>query len=383
MKTKMFQKVMALICAAILLVAVLPAGSAQADERPRTPKISVKAVNGTDVEVTIGKTRGADGYEVWITSDCGYKGYKNYNWYMGSYNYNDNIGDYINAVTVEKDGTAVRTVTIKNLSKAKVSVKVRAYSCWRTPVYECGEFSKAKTVKVTAQKKGYKSSYNFSNVNKGDTIKFGTYEQDYPVNGKDPIEWVVLDKTKSGIVVMSKYALDCLPYNTEWTDVTWETCTLRKWLNEKFYNAAFNKTEKAMIRKTTVHNNENGYYETDGGKDTKDKVFLLSIDDLLTESYGFDTDVNTKDINRRCAPSRYAVAQGAELLHGADKDLITADNEAACSWWLRSYIKVCLGKYKYVAYIVNVEGRVRRRGSDVNHDKNAVRPVLVLKLKSE
>ena len=37
--------------------------------------------------------------------------------------------------------------------------------------------------------------------------------QDYPVDGKDPIEWVVLDKTEDSIFVMSKYALDCLPYN--------------------------------------------------------------------------------------------------------------------------------------------------------------------------
>ncbi|MCR4720173.1 MAG: hypothetical protein K5655_00410 [Lachnospiraceae bacterium] len=58
MKTKLFQRVMALLSVAILLVSVLPAGSALASEKPETPKISVKAVNGTDVKVTIEKNKG-------------------------------------------------------------------------------------------------------------------------------------------------------------------------------------------------------------------------------------------------------------------------------------------------------------------------------------
>ena len=384
---KIIQRIIAITCMVVLTVAFLPSiGLRAADNKPGTPSITVKAVNGTDVNVTIGKTSGADGYEVWITSDCGYTGYKTFNWSYGEYNYIDNPCDYINAATVDKDGTAVRTVTIKNLSKTSVSIKVRAYVGTHyidgyndnyPSIY--GEFSKAKTVKVTAQKKGYKSSYNFSKVKKGDTIKFGTYEQDYPVNGKDPIEWVVLDKTKTGIVVMSKYALDCLLYNTEKTDVTWETCTLRKWLNEKFYNVAFNKTEKAMIRKTTVHNNDNIYYGTEGGNDTKDKVFLLSIEDVLKASYGFDTDRSVSDINRRCSPSRYAVAQGAYQYQGTDENHNTTDNEGACYWMLRSP-----GFRNRRVAGVNDDGIVNDYGFDVGSvfNRYAVRPVLFLNLKS-
>ncbi|MCR4721377.1 MAG: DUF6273 domain-containing protein [Lachnospiraceae bacterium] len=367
---KVLKRIIAFACMLAITVAFLPSiGLRAADNKPGTPSITVKAVNGTDVKVTIGKTSGADGYEVWVTSDCGYTGYKTLNLFV-EYDYNENPGDYINAATVEKDGTAVRTVTLKNFSKASVSIKVRAYAGTHytggnhksSAVY--GEFSKAKTVKVTAQKKGHKSSYNFSKVKTGDTIKFGTYEQDYPVDGKDPIEWVVLDKTKSGIVVMSKYALDCLPYNTERTDVTWETCTLRKWLNEKFYNAAFNKTEKSMIRKATVHNNDNPYYGTEGGNDTKDKVFLLSIEDAF----------DYFDINLRCAPSRYAVAQGAI----DNEDFITDDNKSACWWWLRSP-----GDGSDYAAFVYSDGYVYDDGADVfSSYVGAVRPVLVLKLKS-
>jgi hypothetical protein len=295
----------------------------------------------------------------------------------------------------------VRTVTIKNLSKASVSIKVRAYSGThytdgfnynkrsnngeRQNICTYGGFSKAKTVKVTAQEKGYKSSYDFSEVKKGDTIKFGTYEQDYPVDGKDPIEWVVLDKTEDSIFVMSKYALDCLPYNKVYANVTWQFCTLREWLNEKFYNVAFNETEKTMIRETTVRNKDNPDYGTWGGYDTKDKVFLLSTKEAKKESYGFDTHRDAADINRRCAPSRYAVAQGARQYDVLNSIYaITADNEATCKWWLRSpgmvnSFATCVGAgggFSYRGIYVG-RGDAVGSGSDL-----AVRPVMVLDLKS-
>ena len=391
---KILQRIPAIACVVALTVSVLPATGLRAmrmeKKIPGTPSITVKAVNGTDVKVTIGKTKDAYGYEVWITSDCGYGDYKNENHSFGEYNYCNIPGDYINAATVEEDGSAVRTVTIKNLSISRVSVKVRAFSDAETHYTDArrdndsdlyGEFSYPKTVKVTAQKKGYKSSYDFSKVKKGDTIKFGTYEQDYPVNGKDPIEWVVLDKTENNIVVVSKYALDCLPYNTEYTDVTWETCSLREWLNGKFYNAAFNKTEKAMISKTTVRNNDNTYYpKAKGGNDTKDKVFLLSYEDVINESYGFNTDDEAYDINRRCAPSKYAVAQGLNeciVPIRTNKKRYTADKKGAVKWWLRTP-----GRSGYYAEYVRDEGDVEFGGGYVSYGLDAVRPALVLKLKS-
>ena len=400
---KVLQRIIVIVCMMVMTVAVFPAtGMRAAYFRPKAPKISVKAVNGTDIEITIGKTEGADGYEVWITSDCGYTGYKDYNFIFGDYDYDYYPGDYINAATVEKDGTAVRTVTIKNLSKASVSIKVRAYSGThytdgfnfnRRKTYSTdydhtltyGGFSRAKTVKVNAQEKGYKSSYDFSEVKKGDTIKFGTYEQDYPVDGKDPIEWVVLDKTEESIFVMSKYALDCLPYNKVYAKVTWQFCTLREWLNEKFYNVAFNETEKTMIRETTVRNKDNPDYGTRGGYDTKDKVFLLSTKEAKKESYGFDTHRDAADINRRCAPSRYAVAQGArqyDVLYNIYA--ITADNEATCDWWLRSpgminSFATCVGAGGGFSYRGIYVGRGDAVGSGSDF---AVRPVMVLDLKS-
>ena len=50
-------------------------------------------------------------------------------------------------------------------------------------------------------------------------------------------------------------------------DITWHDCDLRKWLNNEFYNTAFNATEKEFIK--TTHCADNG----EVSPDTEDKVF--------------------------------------------------------------------------------------------------------------
>lgn len=76
----------------------------------------------------------------------------------------------------------------------------------------------------------------------GSIVTFGAYEQDNNTgNGKEAIEWLVLDydAANNRALVISLYALDCKPYNTEKKNVTWEKCTLRAWLNNEFIQAAF------------------------------------------------------------------------------------------------------------------------------------------------
>ena len=115
----------------------------------------------------------------------------------------------------------------------------------------------------------------------GDTVCFGTYEQDNDTsNGAEDIEWQVLAKENNKVLVISKYALDYQQYNTSNIDVTWETCTLRKWLNETFINNAFGTKEQAAIAETIVTADKNPEYDTDPGNATTDKVFLLSIDEV-------------------------------------------------------------------------------------------------------
>ena len=135
-------------------------------------------------------------------------------------------------------------------------------------------------------------------------ITFGTYEQDNnTANGAEPIEWLVLAKEDNRVLVISKYALDSQLYNAEWTSVTWETCTLRTWLNETFLSNAFNPTEQSKIQATNVTADKNPWTNTDAGNDTLDKVFLLSFKEA-------DKYFNS-DTERRCAPTSYADVLGA------------------------------------------------------------------------
>ena len=132
-----------------------------------------------------------------------------------------------------------------------------------------------KTVKLVT---GYSSDTLVEDM---ETIKFGLYPQS-DVNGskKDPIEWIVLEKTGNGALLLSKYILDCKNYNNTYDNVTWETCDLRKWLNSDFYNKAFNSSEQSVIKEINLVNNDNSEYKTSGGANTSDKVFCLSEEEI-------------------------------------------------------------------------------------------------------
>ena len=134
-------------------------------------------------------------------------------------------------------------------------------------------------------------------------VTFGKYEQDNNMaNGAERIEWIVLDKKDDKMLLLSKYVLDEMPYHEEYVDVTWETCAMRSWLNEDFYKTAFTSTEQQYIAETYLINEDNPEYGTDGGNNTYDKVFLLSIDEATTY---FDSDPDATDPTRRAKVTEY------------------------------------------------------------------------------
>ena len=199
------------------------------------------------------------------------------------------------------------------------------------------------------------------NIKVGDTYTFGAYEQDKSTyNGKEAIEWRVLDKDGMSLLLISKQDQDCQQYNTSYTDVTWESCSLRKWMNGTFLNKAFNAEEQAQIQNTTVSADKNPEYNTNPGNATTDKVFLLSINEV--EKY-FNSDEA-----RKCAPTAYAKAQGAYT----SDSYKTASGAATCWWWLRSP-----GNNQNNAANVNNDGSVNYNGNNVNNDNDAVRPALL------
>lgn len=196
----------------------------------------------------------------------------------------------------------------------------------------------------------------------GNYVTFGTYPQTKSGNDTTPIEWLVLARDGDNALVISRYALDCIQYNTKDTSVTWETCSLRTWLNNDFYNKAFSAEEKASIVLSKVTADKNPKYSTNPGNDTNDNVFLLSIPEV--NNYFKD------DASRMCAPTDYTVKNGANT-----SSSYKVDSRASCWWWLRSP-----GTYSNCASNVHNDGFVYSRGYSVNYSYCSVRPCVWVRL---
>ena len=162
------------------------------------------------------------------------------------------------------------------------------------------------------------------------------------------------------MLVISRYALDCQPYNTELEDVTWETCSLRKWLNSVFYENAFISEEQNVILKSVVTADTFSTAEhggaTPAGNDTVDQVFLLSIDEAY--DYFWDKEAIL------CEGTPYCFEQGAE-----------GSENGYCWWWLRSPGRTSDNAAGGSNGGGNHHG-IDDYGCDVNYGQNAVRPAM-------
>ena len=167
----------------------------------------------------------------------------------------------------------------------------------------------------------------------GDYITFGVYEQDNNLeNGVEPLEWRVLQIEGDEALLITEYGLDCVPYSTKGGYARWRTATLRTWLSNDFYNAAFSDTEKqAIITKEIINWRE---------KPTTDPVILLDTDQAKRLFSSHD--------DRQCTPTAYAVAQGA-YLSVKYKKAAAEDAPANCHWWLRTHSWESNFKGSYVA----------------------------------
>lgn len=178
-----------------------------------------------------------------------------------------------------------------------------------------------------------------NNAQVGDYILFGSYEQDNnTVNGKEDVEWLVLDKDGDRLLLISRYALRFRGYGSDWKHGTWETSKLRGWLNDTFINDAFSNDEQALIVETTINNPT--YWASD--TDTRDRIFLLST--------GEAWEYFASEEARQCTLTEYAYA--------IDSVIRSGDNDF-CLWWLRTP-----GSYdREDACTVESDGHVNSYGS--------------------
>ena len=199
-------------------------------------------------------------------------------------------------------------------------------------------------------------------IRKGMIIPFGAYPQDND-SFRTPIEWLVLDvkktnflnrvfaKNKLEVLLISRYALDCIQYNSNQTNLTWEDCDLRKWLNSDFLKSAFSTEEAERILISEIENDDNPKFRTRGGENTKDRIFCLSIAEV--KKYF------SNDEDRTCKTTAYAREQGAYV------------NNGYCYWRLRSP-----GNCQSHASYVYSDGVLNLNGGKVDRVHIAVRPAL-------
>ena len=194
----------------------------------------------------------------------------------------------------------------------------------------------------------------------GDIVTFGHYEQDNDeANGPEEIEWIVLRIRNGGATLISRYALDAMPFSDDEERPTWDVCTLRDWLNGPFIDAAFTEEEQVLLKEEDVPADWTPVHEDlDPGQDTRDRVYLLSC----TESRLWFESTEA----RYCQATDYAVARGAFV-----------NDDTGGTWWhLRSPGRAagwCAG--------VDVSGHTSTYGSE-NSAVEAIRPVITLQVSS-
>lgn len=183
---------------------------------------------------------------------------------------------------------------------------------------------------------------DLSEARKGDVVIFGSYEQNDKDDGTEPIEWKVIDRDGDKLLLFSVYTLDYQRYHSTQAGTTWADSDIRKWLNEDFFEDAFNEEEQEKVIPVTNSNEKE--YKT--GEDTEDLVFLLSASEI--KYTGSAKSMITK-------PTAYAAGKGA------------AHNRNGNGWyWLRSVTSKTkaafvpgVGGYDIGGYTITYGGGVR------------------------
>jgi len=193
----------------------------------------------------------------------------------------------------------------------------------------------------------------------GDIIPFGEYD------------WRVLDVQEDRALIITENVVEQRPYNTKNTGVTWETCDLRKYLNDEFLS----KLDSPRIVLTHNQNPDNPWYDGDGGSNTKDNVFLLSLDEVV-KYFGDSGDLKNRK-GWECYKDGKALLKDGNgwLLNDQynNSRVACGINNEACLWWLRS------PGVNDTAVMVLEDGFIYVCGFIVN-DSYGVRPALWLNL---
>ena len=242
---------------------------------------------------------------------------------------------YCNTLSLEKNGQIIKAYDAYIAMDGYMDSEERAAS-----LYEQYKAEKFKTAAV------------------GSYIYFGTFEQDNDLNnGPEDIKWRVLAIEDGKALIISRYCLAGMQYHEQDETVTWETCTLRQWLNTEFWSESFSNEEKERIQTVTLPAETHPANKGAQGNPTEDKVFILSVSEM--KLYVKDAIVGMGLATER------AVSEGV--------DAIGTSN--VCWWWTRSP-----GKNPNEVLTVDASGSASKFGDTVADTYYAVRPAMWIQL---
>lgn len=188
----------------------------------------------------------------------------------------------------------------------------------------------------------FATSASAAKYHEGDIVTFGSYEQDnITSNGSERIEWIVLDVRSDRMLLLSRYALDSERYHYRKDNVSWDTCSLRDWLNDTFFYEAFSRSERKCILSS-------------GTSSRDDYVFVLSDDEA--------EDYFPRAKDRICYPTKYCSCQ----------NVYVNPSTGGCWWLLRTPGD---DGNKFVMS-VNSDGTMDYNGGHVESDRGTVRPAV-------
>ena len=284
------------------------------------------------------------------------------------------------AVRLLEDGNRdVACALLEELGKSG-AIPSRRYEC-ALSLFDAGEYGAAYVLMRDLEYgdsgdllPAYRLAWEKDRISKaqaGDTVLFGAYEQDNDLaNGKEDVEWLVLEKYGNRALLISLYGLDAKPFDPHPAeygeeDPNWSSCYLREWLKGPFFNAAFSGDEQAMILYTAVPAALGGHWYGDlsgytWGEPvpegaTADRLFLLSA--------GEASRYFPRDEDRICRGTAYCFDNGA-----------AGNTDGSCWWWLRDSTA-----FNHAARVTEegwINGYGNGYGAVINSTKGAVRPAM-------
>ena len=214
-------------------------------------------------------------------------------------------------------------------------------------------------------------------------ISYG-WQDDYKLNTNtvywykyEPIEWDILKEEDGKALIISNLIIDSQDYCHESSNTVFDhnggegyannyaLSSIRKWLNETFYNTAFRTLEKELINLTEVDNSKattiNSTSDEYVCENTNDNIFLLSYSEVGL--------YYPNPESRQCLSTDYAKCQGLKYYNNIDSSI----------WWTRSpYNKTNITDSSIYVSVVENNGSYtnnKARGTDTG-----VRPVLWITL---